>query len=137
VDAVSGCAMLVRLRAVELVGLLDECFFLYFEDLDWCLRAHDAGFEVLSVPRARVWHRGGASIGPASARTTLYSVRNHLQLAARRGRWRPGQVIWPLVICYHLGHLLLDSRTRSTAHFGALARGTWHACRKQMGVESG
>jgi GT2 family glycosyltransferase len=135
VDAVSGCALLASRDLAERVGLLNERFFLYFEDLEWCLRAYDAGFDVMTVPRARVWHAGGASIGPRSARTTLYSVRNHLLVAASRTRWRDGRVVWPLIVAYHAAHLALNPGQWSREHVRALARGTWHAWTGRVGAE--
>ena len=61
VDWVSGACLCVRRRTIEQVGLLDERFFLYFEDVDWCLRMHRAGWRVVYDPRAPVIHLGGAS----------------------------------------------------------------------------
>lgn len=61
VDWVSGACMLVRRKAIEDIGLLDERFFMYFEDNDWCLRLRRAGWTVWYVPTARVLHHGGGS----------------------------------------------------------------------------
>ena len=48
--------MLVRRIAIDEVGILDERFFLYLEDVDWCHRMRDAGWDVLLEPKARVTH---------------------------------------------------------------------------------
>ncbi|MGQ9613836.1 MAG: glycosyltransferase family 2 protein [Chloroflexus sp.] len=61
VDWVSGACMCVRCAAIEQVGLLDERFFLYFEDNDWCLRMRNAGWKVMYVPTYAVTHLGGQS----------------------------------------------------------------------------
>jgi GT2 family glycosyltransferase len=61
VDVISGCAVLVRRLLIERIGLMDERYFLYFEDVDWSVRAQRAGFGCLLVRGAVVWHRGGAS----------------------------------------------------------------------------
>jgi GT2 family glycosyltransferase len=61
VDYVFGAAMLIRRSVFERIGLFDERFFLYLEDLDFCLRAQAAGFTLLFVPQACVWHTGSAS----------------------------------------------------------------------------
>jgi hypothetical protein len=61
VDYVFGAAMLVRRSVFERVGSFDERFFVYLEDMDLCLRAQDAGFSLLFVPQAQVWHKGSAS----------------------------------------------------------------------------
>ena len=61
VDWISGAAMCVRREAWEKVEGFDEGFFMYAEDMDWCLRAHQAGYEVHYVPDAVITHRIGRS----------------------------------------------------------------------------
>jgi GT2 family glycosyltransferase len=56
IDACSGAAMLVRKEAMDKVGLLDERFFMYAEDLDWCHRFRDAGYKVVYFPNAPIVH---------------------------------------------------------------------------------
>lgn len=69
VEWLSGAALLVRRAALEAAGLLDERFFLYYEDADLCLRLRRAGWRSLYVPRSRVVHRQGASarVGESAA----------------------------------------------------------------------
>lgn len=62
VDWVSGACMLVRREVVDQVGWLDEQFFLYFEDNDWCLRMRKEGWRILYDSRFEVIHLGGASL---------------------------------------------------------------------------
>ncbi len=59
VDAISGACMLIRRRALEEVGGLDEGYFMHCEDLDWCMRFREAGWKVLFVPSARIVHAKG------------------------------------------------------------------------------
>ena len=60
---VSGACMLIRRDVLEQVGLLDEGFFLYFEEVDFCVRARAAGWECRYVPQARIVHLEGQSTG--------------------------------------------------------------------------
>jgi GT2 family glycosyltransferase len=62
-DWATGCALFASRRVFEVVGLLDESFELYSEDLDFCLRAKEAGFKIVFVPTAKVWHKVSASVG--------------------------------------------------------------------------
>lgn len=57
VDAVTGCAMLVRREVFAQIGSFDNRYALYYEDADFCYRARAAGFEIWCVPEARMWHR--------------------------------------------------------------------------------
>ncbi len=63
VDAVNGAFMLCRAEAVREVGLLDEGYWLYMEDLDWCHRFWDAGWKVFYEPAGVALHVKGASSG--------------------------------------------------------------------------
>jgi GT2 family glycosyltransferase len=61
VDVVTGCFMLVRREAIDQIGLLDEQFFMYAEETDWCYRFKKAGWNVLFTPNAQIIHFGRQS----------------------------------------------------------------------------
>jgi GT2 family glycosyltransferase len=61
VDAVSGAAMFIRRQVIDEIGLLDEQFFMYAEDLDFCFRAKKAGWQIYFLPKAQVVHFKGSS----------------------------------------------------------------------------
>ncbi|MBV7332339.1 glycosyltransferase [Chloroflexi bacterium TSY] len=63
VDFVLGAAMMVRGLAIQEVGGLDEGFFMYCEEMDWCLRMENAGWAVYTVPLSRIIHHEGRSSG--------------------------------------------------------------------------
>jgi GT2 family glycosyltransferase len=84
VDRATGEAMAVSRPAVERAGLLDETLFAYVEEVEWCLRIRAAGFAVVFVPEARVWHRGAASTGGATSTAKhYYAARNMLAVVER------------------------------------------------------
>jgi N-acetylglucosaminyl-diphospho-decaprenol L-rhamnosyltransferase len=72
VDSVCGACMLVRRVVLERVGRLDERFFMYGEDLDWCLRTRLAGWSVRYEPDVVVQHQHGAASRKRALRTTYY-----------------------------------------------------------------
>ena len=83
VDWLYGPALLVRREAVDQVGLFDEDFFMFSEEVDWLTRFRRAGWQVLFFPGAEVVHVGGASHG---GRLYVENVRGHLRfLAKHRG----------------------------------------------------
>jgi N-acetylglucosaminyl-diphospho-decaprenol L-rhamnosyltransferase len=83
-EFVMGACMLVRRSAADQVGLLDEDFFLFSEETDWCYRFRQAGWQVLFFPGAQCVHVGGASHGGRLYRENL---RGHLLfLSKHRGR---------------------------------------------------
>ncbi len=82
-EFVMGSVMLVRREAIEQVGPLDEDFFLFSEETDWCYRFRQAGWKVLFFPGAEFVHVGGASHG---GRMFTENLRGHLRfLAKHRG----------------------------------------------------
>lgn len=96
VDWVSGAAFTIRRQVFERIGLLDEDYFLYFEEVDFCLRARRAGFECWDVPDSRVVHFVGRSTGvtdPPRSRSRLpdYWFRSRRRYFVRNlGTWRAG-----------------------------------------------
>jgi len=84
VDRATGAAMAVSRAAIERAGLLDESLFAYAEDTEWCLRIREAGFGVVFVPAAKVWHVGSASTGGMRSPTSIYyDTRNMIAVAER------------------------------------------------------
>jgi GT2 family glycosyltransferase/glycosyltransferase involved in cell wall biosynthesis len=84
VDGVSGCAMLIADRVFERIGLLPEPYFFAFEDLAFCLAAHDAGFAVGVCGGAVAYHEGSRTLGATSVRRLYFGTRNQLLLGAER-----------------------------------------------------
>ncbi len=63
VDRITGCAMLVRKEIFERVGYLDNRFFMYCEETDWCLRIRNAGYRLAVISSSIIWHRGHRASG--------------------------------------------------------------------------
>ena len=78
VDFVTGCALLIKRCVLERLGLLDERFFAYYEDTEWCVRARRAGFRVIHVPTAKVWHKIPLDARESSPIVHYYMSRNRL-----------------------------------------------------------
>ncbi|GAP13473.1 predicted glycosyltransferases [Longilinea arvoryzae] len=81
----SGCVLLVRARMVREIGMLDERFFLYEEELEWCLRGAQAGWKALFVPSARASHAGVSLEYEPQPYVTYYMTRNHFLLLSKQG----------------------------------------------------
>lgn len=61
VDFISGCALMIRREVVEKIGLLDERFFNYYEETDYCTRLRKRGYKIACIPNASLWHKGGGT----------------------------------------------------------------------------
>jgi GT2 family glycosyltransferase len=83
----TGCCLLATAEAWRKVGLLDERYFIYAEDADWCLRARAAGFRLLFVPTARLWHRVSASSANATGEGAMNAWKVYQRLRANVTLW--------------------------------------------------
>ncbi len=88
VDFLSGCALFVRRSVLEEAGLLDETFFLYYEDVEWGVRAARHGFVSLHVPQTVLWHAMPADGRESSPMVHYFMTRNRY-LFLRRAQARP------------------------------------------------
>ena len=84
VDYITGCCLLVKRPVIEKIGNLDEQFFMYGEDVDWCLRVCKAGFRLVYEPKAKIWHKLSVSAGGHfSWYKNWNKLKSTLRLAAR------------------------------------------------------
>ena len=78
-----GAAMLIKRETIDKVGLMPECYFLYYEELDWSMMFTRAGFEIWYDPACTVYHKESQATGQNSPLRTYYIVRNRLLLVKR------------------------------------------------------
>ena len=82
--AVAGCFMLVRREAIDDVGPMDEAYFMFAEETDWCWRMTSRGWKVLYFPGASVVHHGGASTERVAGRMLVCERRSILRFIRKR-----------------------------------------------------
>ncbi len=78
-----GAAMLIKREAIKKVGLMPECFFLYYEEIDWSMMFTRAGYEIWYDPACTVYHKESQTTGQNSPLRTYYITRNRLLLVKR------------------------------------------------------
>lgn len=113
-DFISGACILVRLEVLDTVGLLDERYFLYSEEVDWCLRMRRWGLELGYAENARVWHKEGRTMRRQGDWWDYYSVRSSLLLVHK---FRPARV--PVALMWSIYRCVLPK----------IARGQWRRLR--------
>jgi GT2 family glycosyltransferase len=87
VDWASGCALFFPMSVVDRIGPMEERYFLYLEDVDWCLTARRHAIPIWYVPSARLWHAVSAATGTlVSGSTHYYAARNTYLLVFRHFR---------------------------------------------------
>lgn len=127
---VTGCCLMVRTALVKEVGLLDESFGYYYEDVDWCLRARQKGWRIWYEPRAKLWHKIGRSVARANLPLTYYGSRNSLLVARRSLNWRKRMRLYAKTI------KRARRRDDSDPEKASLIRGTVHGILGLRGLET-
>lgn len=95
IEAISGAFMLVRRSALEKVGPLDEGYFMHCEDLDWCMRFRQAGFQILFVPDIEILHVGGVCSASRPALVEYYKHRGMVRFYRKFFRHQyPTGLMW-------------------------------------------
>lgn len=100
-DYIPGACMLVNLEALKAVGLFDERFFMYYEELDWSIRMRAAGYRLMAVATAHLYHRVSFSSGGSDSPLRLYHLSKSAFLFYRK-HWRRGSLV--LIVLYRLGN---------------------------------
>jgi GT2 family glycosyltransferase len=78
VDYITGCSLMISDEAIKCVGVMDERFFLLFEEVDWNVRVREHGYKIVYVPTSIIWHKISRSLGEYSQMYYYYMFRNSL-----------------------------------------------------------
>ena len=97
IDFLTGASILIARSAIERLGLLDEGFFMYWEDADYCFRLRRAGFTIAVAGDSRIWHKGSASIGKSSPQMDTYFNASAARFFRRHSR-TPRVSLWTGVL---------------------------------------
>jgi len=140
VSFATGCCMLIRAEILARVGLLNERYFLYFEDLEFCHRLRAQGHRILYVPEALAWHAVGASTGSQRHKAPAldyYDVRNGFFYMTEQLRGlqllSALAYFWVARLPRKVVRILLNS-PRKAESLRAVLQGLWHAFRRQGGA---
>lgn len=121
-DYASGAAIFVRREVFEKVGLFDDRYFLYYEDSDFCFRAKQAGFKIMYVSQAVVYHKNAQSTGLGSQLQDYYITRNRMLFASKFLPFRTQLALYREA----LRNIAIPSRRKALFDFfiGRLGRGS-------------
>ncbi len=136
VDFAVGTALLASRQVWECVGLIDESFFLYYEETDWCVRARRLGVSILATPASCIWHEAGASGGRTSPQITYYMTRNALWFLKRNLAGRQQILSLGRMVLRAHWYVLGDMRRDQTARAQARLRGVYDFLRGRSGPRS-
>jgi len=107
-----GAAMLVKRTAIEKVGLMPECYFLYYEELDWSMMFTRANYQIWYEPKCTIYHKESQATGQNSPLRTYYITRNRLLLVKRN---YTGLKKW-LAYCYMMAIVVPKDILKNAIH---------------------
>ena len=127
-----GAAMFIRRDAIDKVGLMPNCYFLYYEELDWSMMFAHAGYQIWYEPKCTIFHKESQSTGQNSPLRTYYLTRNRLLLVRRNAQ----EFYKTFAYIYLIGIVALRDTVKYTisARFDLLKatlRALWHFICKQ------
>ena len=94
-----GAAMMIKREAIDKVGLMPECFFLYYEEIDWSMMMARAGYEIWYEPDCTIYHKESQSTGQNSPLRTYFITRNRLLLVKRNWKGLNKYLSYLYLIC--------------------------------------
>ena len=122
VEVISGAAMFVRRAAMDQVGLLDEAFFFYGEETDWCHRFGRAGWKLVFVPIPEVTHFGGGAVRKLNHKRDVMMTEGTTRLHRKHGGLAAGLICFAILCFHNLSRAALWSLLRLANRKGARAR---------------
>ena len=109
VDTISGCFMLVKRTCIEDVGLLDDSFFFFGEETDWCRRMRTAGWGVVFAPVGEITHFGGGSSGALNHKRDLMLTEATVRLHRKTGGFFAAALVFLLLAGFNASRLVFWS----------------------------
>ena len=94
-----GAAMIVKREVIEKAGLMPECYFLYYEELDWSMMIRRAGYDIWYEPAVTIYHKESQTTGQQSPLRTYYITRNRLLFVKRNGPSASRYISYFYLIC--------------------------------------
>jgi len=109
IEVLAGCFLMVRRDAFEQVGYLDDQFFMYAEDIDWCKRFHRAGWQIVFFPEAEAIHYGGASSANSPLRFSVAQEKSLFQYWAKHHGTISRFALFCIIILQHTLRIISES----------------------------
>lgn len=134
VEWISGCAILVKRESIEQAGMLDGNYFIYWEETEWCIRVAQAGWKIIHVPQACVWHKGVQRDYQPNPSFTYYGTRNHLLTLAKHHAPLHAQFYtWAQILRTLTAWSIRPKWRHKREHRNAMISGVVDFCRNRMG----
>ena len=122
-DAVCGACMLIRKEVISKVGLIPEIYFLFYEETEWCVRTKKAGFEIVSIMDAIVYHKGSATVKKTKGLSNYYMQRNSVLFERRNASILQNIIFFMFITARGIYHILHGDKLSDYENVKALKDG--------------
>ncbi len=109
VDMITGCYLMLRREVLDAVGPLDEAFFFYGEETDWCRRMRNAGWELWFAPVGEITHHGSVSAKKLNYRRSVLLTEALVRLHRKHGGWAAAACAWVILAGFNISRALIWS----------------------------
>jgi len=136
VSFLTGCCLLMRLDAMRQIGVLDDRYFVYWEDADWCARATRLGYELYWQPQAQITHKVSSALGVNSPTYLYYIFRNNLLFVRKFVKWPWKLYAWSVLIkkvAKEKLKILVRYRKNYGQYFRLIVKAFWDNTRRHYG----
>lgn len=100
-EHIAGCCFLIKRCVLNSIGLLDESYFCYWEETDYCFRARKNGYKVVYVPTAKIWHKIGRSAQKVTGFHCYYTARNRFRFVKKHATKRQYCIFLIYFFCFY------------------------------------
>lgn len=126
-DFLTGCCLLISSKVFKKIGLLDEKFFMYLEDVDFCQRAKQAGFKLAYIPKSKIWHVNSGSSKSGGDLHDYFITRNRLLFGFRYAKAKTKFALFRESIRFLVNPSTSSWKKKAVVdfYFKKLGKGSW------------
>jgi len=130
-----GAAMVIKKAVIDEVGLMPECYFLYYEELDWSMMITRAGYEIWYEPSCTIYHKESQTTGQNSPLRTYYITRNRLLLVKRNWKGITKYLSYFYLIFLVASRNIIRNLVRGNhGHIKSISKGIHDFCNSKFSV---
>lgn len=135
-DYITGCLLLIKKEVMDVIGLMKEEYFLYYEETDWNLRAKQAGYRRIFVPASVIYHKASVSLSQQNLQIIYYYTRNRIYMVKQNYNGLQKIICLCYLIGYNFTRLIYNLFRFKFSKVRIIMKAVWHGYHSKMGAFS-
>ncbi len=132
-DYITGCLLLVKKEVIDMIGLMREEYFLYYEETDWNLRAKQAGYRRIFVPASVIYHKASVSLSHQNLQIIYYYTRNRIYMVKQNYHGLQRIICLCYLAGYNFTRLIYNLFRLKFSKVRIIMKAVWHGYNSKMG----